>query len=113
MTTSSSSLGTTWWAKSLNDVDREIARLATLCNVRILDPGIIERVLKDDASVCGSNNPAAFKKLRTTLMMHYHVRDKAVASLGEVQTRMVVEEIVARLRENIGERLGGEQLPKS
>jgi len=38
--------GTTYWAKSLDDVDREIARYATMCNVRILDPGVIERVLK-------------------------------------------------------------------
>jgi hypothetical protein len=103
-----SGLGSAWWAKSLNEVDREIARLATICNVRILDVGVIERVLKNDASVCGSKNAIAFEKLRTTLMMHYHVRDRAVDSLGEAATRKLVETIVAKLRERIGERLGGE-----
>ena len=106
MTTAKTNLSGGWWAKSLDNVDHEIARLATICNVRILDPGVIERVLKNDATVCGSSNPPAFEKLRTTLMMHYHVRDKAVEALGEAQTRKVVEEIVTSLRERIGERLG-------
>jgi hypothetical protein len=100
--------GTTWWAKSLDEVDHEIARLATICRVRILDDGVIERVLKNDASVCAAGNPLAFGKLRSTLMMHYHVRDQAVAALGEAQTAALVQRIVGQLRERIGERLGGE-----
>lgn len=98
---------TVWWAKKLNDIDREVARLATICNVRILDAGVIERVLQNDASVCGSKNPLAFDKLRTMLMMHYSVRDDALAALGPDKTRLLVEKIVAALRERIGERLGG------
>jgi hypothetical protein len=112
MTRTGSELGATWWAKSLDDVDREIARLATICNVRILDAGVIERVLKNDDSVCGSKNAIGFGKLRQTLMMHYHVRDRAVGVLGEAQTRALVATIVESLRERIGERLGGEGLPK-
>ena len=113
MTKTASELGATWWAKSLDDVDREIARLATICNVRILDAGVIERVLKNDESVCGSKNAIAFGKLRQTLMMNYHVRDQAVGALGEEQTRKLVATIVASLRERIGERLGGEGSAKS
>jgi hypothetical protein len=102
-----SELGGGWWAKNLDEVDREIARLATVCNVRILDPGVIERVLQDDASVCGSKNPLAFEKLRSALKMHYHVRDQAMGVLGEAGTARVVAEIVESLRERLGERLGG------
>lgn len=104
-------LGAAWWAKNLDDVDREVARLATLCNCRILDPGVIERVLKNDASVCGTSNPAAFEKLRNVLMMHYHIRDKTVSVLGEAQTSRLIAEIVEGLRARIGDRLGG-QSPK-
>ena len=107
MTQRESEFGTTWWARSLDQVDREIARLATICNVRILDDGVIERVLRNDASVCGTNNPVAFGKLRSTLMMHYHVREQAVSALGEPKTAALVRHIVAQLRERIGERLGG------
>ena len=103
--------GTTYWAKSLDEVDREIARYATMCNVRILDPGVIERVLKNDESVCGSKNPAAFTKLRNTLMLHYHVREQEASQLGEAQTALLVKSIVDKLRERIGERLGGGPAP--
>jgi hypothetical protein len=95
-----------WWAKNLDDIAREIARLATICNVRILDPGVIERVLQNDSSVCGSPNPAAFGKLRNALMMHYHIREKAVGALGESGTARIIAEIVESLRQRIGDRLG-------
>ena len=107
MTKKDSELSATWWAKNLDDVDREVARLATICNVRILDPGVIERVIKNDASVCGTNNAAAFDKLRSTLMMHYHVRKQTAGVLGEAQTRELVAEIVEKLKERFGDRLGG------
>jgi hypothetical protein len=106
-----SDLGAAWWAKNLDEVDREVARLATLCNVRILDAGIIERVLQNDATVCGTRNPAAFAKLRNVLMMHYHIRDQTAGVLGHAQTTRLVTEIVERLKMQIGDRLGG-QSPK-
>ena len=102
----STELGGRWWAKNLDDVDREIARLAAICNVRILDPGVIERALENDASVCGSSNPAAFGKLRNALMMHYHIREKAVGALGEAGTARVIADIVENLRQRLGDRLG-------
>ncbi len=107
-TTSKSDLGTAWWAKNLDDVDREVARLATLCNCRILDPGVIERVLKNDESVCGTKNPIAFEKMRNALMLHYHVRDKTVGAVGEAQTEVLIAKIVERLKARIGDRLGGD-----
>jgi hypothetical protein len=110
MTDKQSDLGASWWAKNLEDVDREVARLATICNVRILDPGVIERVLENDSSVCGSANPPAFAKLRSALVMHYHIRDKTVGAIGETQTALIIAKIVERLQGHIGKRLGG-QLP--
>ena len=99
-------LGGSWWAKNLDDVDREIARLALICKVQLLDPGVIERVLKNDASVCGASNPIGFEKLRTTLMMHYNVRERAVEALGEAKTAALVRQIVANLQKKFGDQLG-------
>jgi hypothetical protein len=62
MSDNPSELGAGWWAKNLDEVDRKIARLATICNVRILDPGVIERVLQNDATVCGSKEPCCFQE---------------------------------------------------
>jgi hypothetical protein len=38
--------------------------------------------------------------------MHYHAREKALGALGEAGTARVVSEIVERLRQRFGERLG-------
>lgn len=110
MTNEQSNLGTAWWAKNLDDVDREVARLATICKVKILDPGIIERVLANDSSVCGASNPIAFEKLRNVLKMHYHVRDQTVGVIGQTQTDLLVTEIVERLKTRVGDRLGGDPI---
>ena len=107
MSEKTSELGGGWWGKNLEDVDREVARLASICKVRLLDPGVIQRVLDNDATVCESSNPTAFAKLRQALMMHYHVRNKAVGAMGETATQDVINEIVANLKKRLGKQLGG------
>ncbi|MCU0967784.1 MAG: hypothetical protein MUF03_03015 [Rubrivivax sp.] len=94
------------WLKHFEQIDLEIGRLATMCQVQLLDPGNIERVLKNDALVCGKANPAAFAKLRQLLMMHYSVRDQALVSLGEDETMAIIGEVVGRLRTRFGDSLG-------
>jgi hypothetical protein len=94
------------WTKHFDEIDREIAQLASLCKVPLLDPGVIERVLHNDSLVCGTQNKRAFDKLRSLLMMHYSVRDRALVALGEEETLKIVAGIVERLRERYGDRLG-------
>lgn len=106
MTKQTSELGQLWWAKNLDEVDRELARLALICKVPLLDPGVIERVLNNDASVCGSSNPAGFRKLRDLLTMHYSMRERAVGAIGETKTAMLINDIVAKLRAKFGDQLG-------
>lgn len=89
-----------WWAKNLDELDREIAKLSMLCQVRILDPGVIDRVLNKDASVCGSDNPAAFAKLHDLLVMHLLIRQKYADVLGQTQTAAMETDIVERLRKS-------------
>lgn len=94
------------WIEHFEAIDKEIAKYALLCKVRLLDPGVRKRVLNDDATVCGTANPAMFRKLRSLLMMHYSVREKAVVALGPQETLRMVDEIVTRLRERFGDSLG-------
>lgn len=95
-----------WWAKNLEELDYEIARMALLCQVKLLDPGVIDRVLKKDASVCGVHNSVAFEKLRNLLMMHFAIREQAVEALGQVQTQQIEAYIVERLRKPFGDLIG-------
>jgi len=88
------------WAEGLEEVDREIVRLAGLCQVRILEPGVIGRVLKNDASACGTENPAAFRKLRDLLMLHLAIRQKAADSFGQAQAAAIEDYVIERLRKS-------------
>ena len=84
--------------KSLDDIDTEIARLALLCRVRILDPGVVERVVRNDASVCGTDNPVAFGKLHNMLAMHFGVRALAAGAHGQGPVAIVEQHVIDRLR---------------
>jgi hypothetical protein len=106
MTERGSEHGAAWWSQNLEEVDREVARLATLCRARILDPGVIERVLQNDTSVCGTANQLAFDKLRTALQMHYHLRASAAGAVGEAKAAALVKQTVERLRVRFGGQLG-------
>ncbi|HET9025547.1 MAG TPA: hypothetical protein VFN64_13310 [Burkholderiaceae bacterium] len=99
-------LGAMWWSHSLSEVDKEVARLATICYVPLLDPGVVERVLANDASVCGTSNALAFEKLRNVLMMHYAVRTRAAEQIGQAGTNALVMQIVEELKQKFGDRLG-------
>jgi hypothetical protein len=87
-----------WWADNLEAIDREIARLATLCRVSILEPGVIERVLHKDASVCGTSNKIAFAKLRDMIMLHFAVREKSADAVGQTQTAQIENYVIERLK---------------
>jgi hypothetical protein len=82
----------------LDEIDSEIARLAMLCQIRILEPGAIERVLRKDASVCGTDNPIAFEKLHNMLTMHFLVRESAGVAHGDAPVSRVERHVIDRLR---------------
>ena len=88
------------WSDDLEGVDREIARLVHICQVSIFEPGVIGRVLKNDASVCGTANPTAFRKLRELLMLHFAIREKSVESFGQAQTTAIENYVIERLRKS-------------
>jgi hypothetical protein len=87
-----------WWAENLDVLDREIARMASVCEVEILDPEVMRRVLRRDASVCRAANPAAFAKLHDLLMLHMAIRQKSVETVGEARTSAIEDYIIERIR---------------
>jgi hypothetical protein len=87
-----------WWEKNLDELDREVARLALLCRVKILEPGVVERVLHKDASVCGTENPVAFAKLHDMLMLHFAIWQKSAEAIGAAKTAQLEAHIIERLK---------------
>ena len=95
------------WNEDLEEVDREIARLAAVCQVPILEPGVIGRVLRKEASVCGTENAIGFRKLHDLLLLHLAIRQKLVDSFGQAQTAAIEDLILERLRKSLPELLAG------
>lgn len=87
-----------WWQNNLDALDREVARMALLCRVKILDPGVVDRVIQGDDSVCGTDNPIAFRKLHDLLLMHFMVRQKSADALGQQQTTTIELYVIERLK---------------
>ncbi|MBO9652206.1 MAG: hypothetical protein J7605_27170 [Variovorax sp.] len=85
------------WTHQIDDVLSQIIREASICQVKMMDPGVIEAVLKNNDSVCGHKNPRAFKKLRESLMMGFMVREKAYDTLGPVEAQALIDTIRERL----------------
>lgn len=94
------------WNEDLEEVDREIARLATICQVRILEPDVMRRVLRKDTSVCGTQNPLAFAKLHDMLMLHLAIRQKSAESFGQAQTAAIEDYVIERLRKSFPDLAG-------
>ncbi len=87
----------TVWSRHLDGIADELVRLTAICDVDLRAPGAIDRVLRGDASVCGSKNPIGFKKLRSLLAATYESLNKAVGRIGVADTRAITAEIIARV----------------
>jgi hypothetical protein len=89
-----------WWERNLEDLDRELARQALLCGVKILEPGVIDRLLQGDDTVCNVDNPIAFRKLHDLLLMHFMVRQNSADALGQQQTAAIEGYVIERLKKS-------------
>lgn len=85
------------WQRHLDTIADELVRLTAVCDVDLREPGVIDRVLKGDESVCGRRNPIGFRKLKSLLTATYDSLNKAVDRIGKDDTRALAAAIVARV----------------
>jgi hypothetical protein len=85
------------WARHLDGIGEELLRLSIACNLRLRDPGVVERILKGDETVCGTKNPIGFRKLRSLLQATVSSVNKAVDRIGADELKVITDGIVARM----------------
>jgi hypothetical protein len=85
------------WQRHLDAIGEELLHLTIACNVRLRDPGVIDRILKNDESVCGTKNPIGFRKLRALVMATFNSLNKAIDRIGPEETRLITEAIGDRV----------------
>ena len=85
------------WSRHLKGIADELLHLAVACDVQLRDPGVIERILQGDDTVCGRRNEIGFEKLRKLLMATYDSLGKAIDRIGPEETRKITAAITAEL----------------
>jgi hypothetical protein len=93
------------WTRHLEGIADELLRLSIACDVRLRDPGVVDRILRNDETVCGRRNQPGFSKLRKLLMAAFDSLGKAVDRIGADETRAIADSIadsIARRRDSGG-----------
>jgi hypothetical protein len=85
------------WARHLDSIGDELLRLTTVCGVNLRDPGVVERIVKNDETVCSKKNAIGFRKLRDLVMATFGSLNKAVDRIGPAETKLIVDAIMERL----------------
>ena len=92
----------TYWGRQIDKLAKELSRLAIVCDIELGKPGLAERILKNDESVCGKKNPEAFRQLRMHLMALFSVEGRAIDRVGVEDTREILDQVreaITRLRQ--------------
>lgn len=85
------------WQRHLDSIADELVRLTIACDVRLRDPGVIDRIMRNDETVCGTRNPIGFRKLRALVMATFDSLAKAVDRIGPEETKAITNAIAERV----------------
>ena len=85
------------WTRHLEGIADELLHLAVACDLRLRDPKVVERVIRNDQTVCGRKNEIGFQKLRKLLMATYDSLGKAIDRIGPEETKAIIEAITEHL----------------
>jgi len=83
----------TYWARQIDGLAHELSRLAIACDIELGSPGLAERILKNDESVCGRKNPEAFRQIRLHLMALFSVEECAIDRVGAADTKIILDQV--------------------
>lgn len=83
----------TYWGRQIDNIAHELSRLAIACDIELGSPGLAERILKNDESVCGRSNPKAFRQFRQHLMALFSVEARAIHRVGAKDTQEILDQV--------------------
>jgi hypothetical protein len=83
----------TYWARQIDGLAHELSMLAIVCDIELGRPGLAERILKNDETVCGKTNPKAFRQMRQHLIALFNVEKGAAEQLGPEDTKDILDQV--------------------
>ena len=86
------------WERHFEGIADELLHLAISCDVRLRDPGVIERILKNDASVCGRTDERSFRSMHNLLVAYYKSITEAAERIGPTETKKIIDAMSERMQ---------------
>ncbi len=83
----------TFWSRQIDGLAHELSKQAIICDIELGKPGLAERILKNDESVCGRKNPKVFRQMRQHLMALFSLEAAAVERLGAQDTKEILDAV--------------------
>jgi hypothetical protein len=102
----------TYWGRQIDGIAHELSRLAIVCDIELGRPGLAERILENDESVCGRKNPEVFRQMRQHLTALFSLEVGAVERLGADDTREILDQVRAAIVELRQAGSSSHSLPK-
>ena len=82
-----------YWNRQIDDVARELSKLAIICDIELGKPGLAERILKNDESVCGRKNSKVFQRIRQHLTALFSLEKGAIDRIGPEDTKQILDQV--------------------
>jgi len=86
-----------YWGRQIDAIAHELSKLSIICDIELDRPGLAERILKNDESVCGRNNPEVFLQIRQHLMALFTLEERAIERLGPEDTKEILNQVRAAI----------------
>lgn len=86
-----------FWGRQIDGLAHELSKQAIICDIELGKPGLAERILKNDDSVCGRKNPKVFRQMRQHLMALFSLEASAVERLGADDTKEILDAVRAAI----------------
>ena len=84
------------WSRHLDGIADELKHLAVACGIRLRDEGVVERILRNDATVCSRKNEIGFEKLHKLMIATFDSLGKSIDRIGPEETKKIVDAIRSR-----------------
>lgn len=88
-----------YWGRQIDAITHELSKLAIVCDIELGRPGLAERILKNDRSVCGRDDPEVFQQMRQHLTALFTVEGRAIEELGPDETKDILDQVRASVIE--------------
>ena len=85
------------WARQIDGIAQEVSKLALVCDIELGRPGLAERILKNDETVCGRRDEKAFRQIRQHLMALFELQGRAIERLGPEDTKEILDQVRAAI----------------